>query len=260
MFYFALILFIILFFFRPRPQPTQGYNIPTTVNETIPRTIILTTRDKTNIPKHIHEQYEKYAKGYQLLIFDDNECESFLNQEYPPEVLQKFRSFSAGAHKADLFRYAYLLKHGGIYLDVKTILMMDLNEIVDHTIPTCYLVYTDNNRLFNGILCTPPRNEYFLKLFNDIVYGPTLTHYMQFCESAARILHNDYMTDGSFTKGLQRTTGRIPRVILWKEIFCDSDKHCNKKSDRYGFCNFCIDETDKKLFKIRDDTYGKTWN
>lgn len=260
MLYLAWILFLVLFFVRPIQQPTLPYSIPTTVNETIPRTIILTTQDKTKIPQHIHEQYAKYAQGYEVSIFDDQECETFLKQEYPPEVLQKFRSFSAGAHKADLFRYAYLLKHGGIYLDIKTILMVDLNEMINHTIPTCYLVYTDNNRLYNGILCTPPRNEYFLKLLNDIVYGPKLTHYIQFCESAARILQNDYLMVGSFTKGLQNTKGRIPRVILWKEIFCDSDTHCNKKKDRYGFCNFCIDETDKKLFKIRDDSYGKTWN
>ena len=170
--------------------------------------------------------------------------------------MRTFRSLRTGAHKADLFRYAYLYKCGGVYLDVKTVLLRNLDEIIDHGRPVFYVVYTDNNRLYNGILCTPPRNEYFLRLLEDMVYSGPITHYMQVCESAARILKQH--TSSDLKKGFHETRN-IPGVVVWKEIFCNANKHCDGKKDRYGFCNYCIDERDTKLFKIRDDSYGKEW-
>lgn len=229
----------------------------TSVNETIPKHIVLTTRDKSTIPPHIYEQYKKYAKEYELRVFDDKDCETFLKREYPPQYLRRFRTIKSGAHRADLFRYAYLYKHGGIYMDVKTVLKRDLITFINHQDPMFYLVFTDANRLYNGILCTPPRNEYFLTLLNDMVQNP-ITHYMQVCESAANLLKTRYLVD-PLQKGTLETNARIPNVCMWKEIFCNVEKYCNNKKDRYGFCNFCIDEHDHKLFKIRDEGYGNSW-
>ena len=249
MFFIILFAFIVLVWL----------SIPkTTVNETIPKRIILTTQDKSKIPPHIYEQYKKDAKDYALVVFDDNDCEEFLRREYPPQYLQRFQKIKSGAHKADLFRYAYLYKYGGIYLDVKTVLKKDLDMFIQHDKPLFYVVFTDQNRLYNGILCTPPRNEYFLALLNDIVHN-VITYYMQICESAARILQKEYLLSSHFQKGFQKTNRHIPNVHMWKEIFCNVEKHCNNKQDRYGYCNFCVDENDKKLFKIRDETYGKDW-
>lgn len=252
----VILLFVLVLLTHFRSGVVR-FSIPPTTLETIPRTIVLTNKDKARIPTHIYDQYKKHAKDYTLSVFDDQDCEAFLRREYPYEVIRTFRSLRTGAHKADLFRYAYLYKCGGVYLDVKTILLKDLEDIIDHDRPVFYVVYTDQNRLYNGILCTPPRNEYFLRLLEDMVYGPSISHYMQVCESAARVLKQEM--SGNLQKGPRETRPTIPDVHLWKEIFCNADKHCKGKRDRYGFCNYCIDEHDTKLFKIRDDSYGKGW-
>lgn len=258
---FALILFVFVFWFRTQKRSTTLLkNAHPTTDAPIPKTIMLTNKDKTNIPDHIYEQYERHAKGYTLTVYDDKDCELFLKTEYPPEVLDKFRSLRTGAHKADLFRYAYLYKRGGVYLDVKTVLLKDLDSFVNHDEPMFYVVYTDQKRLYNGILCTPPGNEYFLRLLDDMVFGPPIRSYIQVCESAARILKEHLLSSsGGLSKGFHETAGNLPNVCIWKEIFCDSNKHCSGKRDRYGFCNYCIDLHDTKLFKIRDDSYGKQW-
>ena len=257
-----LILFVFVFWLRTQQRLTLLKDAPPPITDAhIPKTIMVTIKDKTKIPDHIYKQYERHAKGYKLTVYDDRECELFLKTEYPYEVLDRFRSLRTGAHKADLFRYAYLYKRGGIYLDVKTVLLKDLDSFVNHDIPMFYVVHTDNKRLYNGILCTPPGNEYFLRLLDDMVFGPPITSYIQICNSAAQILkkHLSSSSTDSLTKGYHETTSNIPNVHIWKEIFCDSQKHCNGKRDRYGFCNYCIDIHDTKLFKIRDDTYGKEW-
>ena len=251
-----VVVLVLLLLIHVRSRIVRGF-LPPTTRETIPKTIMMTNKDKDRIPAHIYDQYKKFAKDYKMVVFDDRDCESFLKKEYPNEVLRTFRSLRTGAHKADLFRYAYLYKCGGVYLDVKTVLLKNLNEIIDHERPVFYVVYTDQNRLYNGILCTPPRNEYFLRLLEDMVYSP-ITYYMQVCESAARILKQN-MSSGLLKKGFYETHSCLPDVCVWKEIFCNADKHCKGNKDRYGFCNYCIDEHDTKLFKIRDDSYGKSW-
>lgn len=268
---FALILFVFVFWFRTfklqKGSTTLLKNAPApTTDARIPKSIMITNKDKTNIPDHIYKQYERHAKGYNLVVYDDKDCELFLKTEYPREVLDKFRSLRTGAHKADLFRYAYLYKRGGVYLDVKTVLLKDLDSFINHDEPLFYVVYTDQSRLYNGILCTPPGNEYFLRLLDDMVFGPPIKSYIQVCESAARILKEHLLFPGlspglskGLSKGLHETASNIPKVCIWKEIFCDSKKHCNGKKDRYGFCNYCIDVNDTKLFKIRDDSYRKQW-
>jgi len=238
------------------------YKENSTNSTTIPKSLIVTTKDKSKIPKHILQQYRPYVqnKGYTLSIFDNNDCVAFLSKEYTPTVVRTFNQLKSGAHKADLFRYAYLYVYGGIYLDIKTILLKNLDEIIDFDKPLFYLTFSNNNRLYNGILCTPPNNRFFLDLLNDIVYGPSLTHYLQYCQSASRILKQVYLKNNrAYHKGLNNTYDSIPNVIMWKEIFCPAKNHCNNIKDRYGYCNFCVDEYDNKLFKIRDPEYGKSW-
>jgi hypothetical protein len=223
----------------------------------IPKTIMLTTVNKNTIPEHILKQYDIYAFDYEITLFDDADCVAFLKREYHVDVLNKFESLELGAHKADLFRYAYLLKHGGLYLDVKTILIKNLNELVDHKSFVCYLVKTENNNMiYNGILCTPPENPIFLALLKDIVYGRPLTHYLQYCKNALLILEKNYLK--SITRrGFYSSIGYdVPDIWIWYESFFDKS-FCNGKIDRHGACSYITDEHNAKIMLVRDATYKK---
>lgn len=222
----------------------------------IPKTIMLTTRNKATIPEHIHSQYKKYASDYEVTIFDDNDCVKFLEREYHPDVVNVFNSLKAGAHKADLFRYAYLFKRGGIYFDIKTILVQNLNEIIDHDSYVCYMVYTSDNVLYNGVLCTPPANPIFLDLVDDFVYGPPVTYYMQFCTSASAILKRYLDVNTQLRRGLHICKASdVPNVILWREMFF-TKQQCPSNIDRYGRCSYIIDVNNTKIFGTRDPSYG----
>ena len=230
-----------------------------TVSEGIPKRIVTTTKDKSAIPRHIYDQYKKYATEYTFSIYDNTDCIKFLETFYSRKVVRRFNALQEGAHKADLFRYAYLYIYGGVYLDVKTILLDHISTIFEHHKSHFYMVFTDNDRMYNGILATPRHNKYFLHLLSDIVNGPRIRHYLQYCVSASYILRNCYLINRDKKKGPHQTVDEIPDVVLFKEIFCNADKHCNKRADRYGYCNFAVDINDRKVFKIRDPTYGKIW-
>lgn len=227
----------------------------------IPKRIVTTIRDRSVIPDHIYEQYALFAPNHELHVYEDEDCTEFLETHYTDHVVERFRSLKKGAHKADLFRYAYLYIHGGVYLDIKTVLLYDIESIIDHDEDSFYMVFTNQTAMYNGILATPPKNPYFLHLLDDVINGPPLKDYLRFCKAASTIL-KEYYVDQSYTehiKGLRQTVDGVPNVHLWKEIFCDAEKFCDGATDRYGLCNFVADERDTKIFKLRDPEYGVSW-
>lgn len=86
----------------------------------IPKTIIQTFKSK-ELPIltrwHI-SNFRKKNPEYRYEFYDDERIEKFLKEEFPENVLDAYKKLNIGAAKADMFRYAVLLKKGGVYLDI----------------------------------------------------------------------------------------------------------------------------------------------
>jgi Glycosyltransferase sugar-binding region containing DXD motif len=148
----------------------------------IPRVIYQTYNYKHLIPKKVDENLLKYAPEYERVIFDDSECLAFLEKHFHPYVAESFR-YLKGAHKADLFRYALLYLRGGVYLDIKTELLMPLDEIFPATRknstsnnPLTYtcICWDDTGHssascIYQGIIATPRGNPVFLRAVQKIL-------------------------------------------------------------------------------------------
>lgn len=217
----------------------------------IPRTIVMTTKDKSVIPSYILDQYRTYAPEYQLTIFDDGECREFLKRNYEPKVLRKFDLLEVGAHKADLFRYAYLYKHGGCYIDVKTLLVRPLRDFIDHNRSRlCMVKSVMGKSIYNGFIVTPPGNPIMKEMLDEVVddNNPDKS-YLRFTISAYKVLEQYY----SLRVGLNQD------LMLWREKPMSADM-CNGQRDKWGWCMGCVDAYGNLLFKVRDPTYGKTWS
>lgn len=233
---------------------------------TIPRTIVMTIRDKSVIPPHIHEQYRKYAPEYTVRILDDDECRAFLRAHFAPNVLASFDRQTLGAYKADLFRYAYLYVHGGVYMDVKTVLTCPLRSVFDHTRNRCYLVKSFNRTIYNGIIATPPRNPYMLTLMNRMIQRTSRVNrdYLTNVKDAFRVLIDRVLPPGTSVDRLgtypTRSNASFPaEVELFEERNAPVRSVCRGKKDRYGFCVAVFDRDGRLVFRTRDATYGKTW-
>lgn len=72
----------------------------------------------------------RFCRGYHYEFYDDRRIENFLAEEFEPGVLETYKRIAIGAAKADFFRYAILLRKGGVYLDVDSSVEKDLNELV----------------------------------------------------------------------------------------------------------------------------------
>ena len=210
------------------------------------------------IPQKVNQNWMTYGSTLNRRIFDDNECKSFLSIQFGLASANKFDYLNLGAHKADLFRYAWLYVNGGIYMDIKTILLQDIKKIFTRD-DIFYVIVTDPSyayrasRIFNGVMKTPPRNPIVLKMFQGVLKMDNSDHYITNCEQGYKILE-------SFTKkrlryGFNETTqSSVPDVFVMTERELDKTKDCGGVHDRYGACMFIMNGNDKVL-KVRYDDY-----
>jgi mannosyltransferase OCH1-like enzyme len=134
-----------------------------------------------SIPKIIHQTFKtgklpwisrwhisrlrKKNPEYVYEFYDDQRIEQFLDVEFDQETLELYRRLNIGAAKADFFRYAVLLKKGGVYLDIDSSISGRLADFIlpgDHAVisrernPDLYvqwaLVYEPEHRFLKKTL------------------------------------------------------------------------------------------------------------
>ena len=113
-----------------------------------------------------------------------------------PNIIQKYKSFKAGAHKADLFRYYYLYINGGFFMDSDAMLYIDITSIVKNYNFVSVNSSCHPGTIFQGILGASPKNKIIKKaLYKAYDTDPTIldNYYHYFCEQLYNIIkENNY--------------------------------------------------------------------
>lgn len=221
--------------------------------------IISTIKDKSNIPDHIYTNRNRYACRYNHTVFDDDDCVHFLNTHYGKSYSDKFTNISNGAHKADLFRYAYLYIKGGLYVDIKTIFIKDLDSVIRDKDISYFIITKSNNRsngnLYNGIIYTPPRNKLILDMLNHAMkIKDNDDYFFNLIFGTKQIQSYLKTSNNQINGGMNLTNDVVPNIRIYYEKLFPKEK-CNNKLDRYGICSFIVDEWNNILFKTRDSKY-----
>lgn len=218
------------------------------------KTIIQTYYDKSLIPERVYENIKTFAPEYKHVIFDDNECISFLEKHFPQNVANKFKNLELGCHKADLFRYCYLYINGGLYLDIKTVLIKPIREIFTNE-NFIYSVFSiGEGTIYQGIIFSPPKE----KLFKILIDKFMETNNKQIKNNYSVITQQFYDTVLELTQQTKLESGlNGDKYYFFNEKGFDA-KHCNGKLDRYGICVFAVDKNNNKIIKIRDEDFPYT--
>ena len=206
----------------------------------LPKVIIQTYYSKHKIPQKVYMNIKKFSSGYKHLVFDDQDCIQFLNKEYGQQVLDKFKSLKVGAHKSDLFRYCYLYKYGGVYLDIKTELIKPIDFILRGNF-TFTVISKSKSSIYQGVLVSKPRNPLFKQLINNILSNKN-PQYSDF------IIFFYNLLTYKIRKKPQPGVNKINQndfIYLFQE-FCTSESKeiaskCYDGKDRYGRCCFIYD-------------------
>lgn len=249
--------------------------------KSMPYEIYLTYKSSNIVPDYIWHQYNKFASPYKINFFDDNDCLDYLsdftrtNQEFMGSLVDIYRSHPNGAHKADIWRYAILYEKGGIYFDIKTLLVKDLDKIFNHNSKIWYTVLSGEQHKFpefnihQGIIATPKNNPILKDALNLYIKTPVIDfqkYYWTACNQLYSICSSYYQSDLSTSidkskeyKIFQSPYDTVPDLLLMQER-C-SKQSANYKSDekRYGLHCIIEDDIDEIVFNTRDTEYGQKW-
>jgi mannosyltransferase OCH1-like enzyme len=152
--------------------PAAGLVASTPGPAAIPKLLHQTHSSKNLIPAKVAENIAKFAGDFERIVYDDAEAEAFLEAHFRPIVASTFRALEMGAHKADLFRYCVLYVRGGVYLDIKTVLVRPLDGIFPPGAVST-VISQHQTQVYNGIIAAPPGQPLFLALIADILRRPT---------------------------------------------------------------------------------------
>lgn len=234
----------------------QNIELPKLDNyDIIPNRLFQTYHTKSQIPIYISDNIKKYATNYEYVLYDDNQAIDFLIKYFDKRIVDRFNNLKLGAHKADLLRYCYLYIYGGIYLDIKIILIENLDSIFTNKSYFYTCISYDDHTIHNAIIASKPRNKIFLKLIWYIVNIPIYYinyYYLSICRDLYIQIQDDLVKKSKLNEGLN--LGKSQNYYLFQEKIKNKiDSECTKL-DRYGLCANIYDK-EKKIFIGRDPEF-----
>ena len=224
----------------------------------IPKKIYLTFYDKKIIPKYVYKNIKKYCKGFEIKIFDDLECISFLQKYYGDTIIKLFNTLE-GAYKADLFRYCILYLWGGLYFDIKTNFQKDISKIFSLTENNSFYTVlgaklkendgiTDTKPcIYQGILVTSPRNPILLDNINYIIQNHPTKYYTEYVVYFYKSLQK--LCRKKLKPGNNILQNKWKCMLLNEE--CKVCKSNEKKCDKYNFQCKIVNEKKELMFLTR---------
>ena len=152
---------------------------------------LITDNNLQKIPKIIHQTWENknlssfmsglvnkwktYNPTYKHILYDNNDCLNFIKNNFGKEYLITYNKIIPGALKADFWRYCILYIKGGIYVDIDTLCMNKLDNIISKNEDFVSVVDFNKNKkegihnIFNGFIATVPHNPIMLNATNRII-------------------------------------------------------------------------------------------
>ena len=152
-----------------------------TKESVIPLNIYQVWHDKTKLPESVRESIDLLKKQnpeFTHYLFDEKECREFIEKNYSKRILNVYDSIVPHAIKADSWRYCYMYKYGGIYLDTKyycingfkLILLTDKEYFCRDIEHSLYGIY-------NAILICKPNNKIMYKTIQETVKNVERKYY-----------------------------------------------------------------------------------
>lgn len=102
----------------------------------IPKTIYRTHKNEETLKKYqeVLDETKQLLPDYKTRIFFDNDIENYIKENFSERIYNAYKSINPryGSSRADFFRYLIIYKEGGIYLDIKSGPVKNLDDIIEN--------------------------------------------------------------------------------------------------------------------------------
>jgi hypothetical protein len=130
----------------------------------IPRQIFQTWKTHKLSPEFYNMTvgtWKHHNPAYKYTLYDDAECVAFLKTHFDEDIVETYNDIQPGAIKADFWRYCVLYVHGGVYADIDTFCVGNLDAVLgNHTFVTVVDLnghpFEGKHNLFNAFIASVP--------------------------------------------------------------------------------------------------------
>jgi len=129
--FLTILSLIVIYFSGGRIKKLKNTTREDTIGDNIPKNLMQTIKNK-NIPDRLKNYIDllvKKNKDYSREIYDDTDIENFIKDD--PRLMEAYNNIDIGVVKADFFRLVWLLKKGGVYVDIDMIALSPLKYLED---------------------------------------------------------------------------------------------------------------------------------
>jgi mannosyltransferase OCH1-like enzyme len=235
-------------------------------NSVIPKIVHYTFMTK-NLPEEILQNIEnnkKMCPNYEFIFYDDNDVELFIKNNFNYYIYSAYKNINPiyGAMRADFFRYCVLFIKGGVYIDIKSLFLVNIeniirpNDICILDIPRCYEAWRINNKTYEQWLLIFTSNHPYLKKIIDTMslyilrnVEPRINGYNNL-NTKQKILH--ITGPDSFTKIINEYTN-TNKTLLHRNINYDEIARIEDK--KYDYKNMYIMNNKKHYSEYNESLY-----
>jgi mannosyltransferase OCH1-like enzyme len=150
-------------------------------------------------------QYRHYTDAQVLDFFRKHSDPEF------PDLCERFYTFRYGEHRADLFRYYYLYKCGGVFMDTDAMLKTNIENITkDYEFFSVNSSYVPNS-VFQGFIGCHANHPIVYRALKDIytIHNDIIeSEFHTLCKNMFRFVLEDYESKHGINK-----------TILYQEIY-----------------------------------------
>lgn len=227
--------------------------------ECVPRIVHVSWTTRDAVPQKVWDNLAKFVgNGFELRFYSNQDCSTFMNDfDTTGKIGRLYAAIKKGAHKADAFRYAVLYKMGGVWLDIKTVLMQPIETFLDLTVPFTTVLTPISRLVYQGILACAPKMALMAQCLADSLALGTELHgrnYLTNLRFLTRVLARQLSarygaTHGSKQLRIGRNLGMRFDFDLLVERVSIATSHENR--DRYGFDSNIYDADGRHVVKTR---------
>jgi mannosyltransferase OCH1-like enzyme len=143
---------------------------------------------KNKIPKIIHQSYTNNVNShifstistwkemninYDYMYWNDDDCYTFIKDNFDTSVLEAYNMLYAGAYKSDIFRLCVLYIYGGIWTDISSLCEVSLDKVINNEnliiVKDTDSVQTRYGNIYQAFIISEAKNNIILYILNFTV-------------------------------------------------------------------------------------------
>lgn len=190
--YICIFFYLMLEIFHIGKKTKIKYNFDAVENkrmplgrDRIPNNIIQSSSSRyvtEDVKKNI-EKWKKLNPDFSYTYFEEREIIDFIKTNYEEKFLGVYYRIKKGRGREDFFRYLYLYKFGGFYVDLETVIEVPVRKFIS-TEKEVVVVKDKNGDVFNGFIGFSRKHKILENCIENCIekiQKETFSHFGKYC-------------------------------------------------------------------------------